>query len=62
MTDITAAIGLRQLDRYLDLVKRREEIIKEYDNTCDELGIYHLNHHTENMDSSNHLSVMVLQK
>lgn len=55
MTDITAAIGLRQLDRYLSLLDRRDEIISRYDNVCDELGIFHLNHHTEAMDSSRHL-------
>ena len=55
MTDIMAAIGLRQLDRYKGLLKRREEIIKRYDETCDELGIHHLVHHASGMDSSNHL-------
>lgn len=55
MTDIMAAIGLRQLDRYLGLLDRRVEIIKKYDAVCDELGISHMVHHTEYMDSSNHL-------
>lgn len=55
MTDIMAAIGLRQLDRYPGLLARRAEIIKKYDAVCDELGIAHLNHHVEGMDSSNHL-------
>lgn len=55
MTDITAAIGLRQLDRYLGMLVRRLEIIKRYDSCCDELGISHLVHHTDYMDSSNHL-------
>lgn len=55
MTDIMAAMGLKQLDRYLQLLKRRAEIIKMYDNTCDKLGIHHLIHHTDFMDSSNHL-------
>jgi len=55
MTDIMAAIGLRQLDRYDELLERRIEIIKRYDEVCDRLGISHLVHHTENMDSSNHL-------
>lgn len=55
MTDIMAAIGLRQLDRYPALLKRREEIIKQYDALCDDLGIMHLKHHVEGMDSSNHL-------
>lgn len=55
MTDIMAAIGLRQLDRYPGLLERRGEIIKRYDKACEELGISHLAHHTEVMDSSNHL-------
>ena len=55
MTDIMAAIGLRQLDRYPGLLERRVEIIRKYDAVCDELGLEHLNHHVEGMDSSNHL-------
>jgi dTDP-4-amino-4,6-dideoxygalactose transaminase len=55
MTDIMAAIGLRQLDRYAGLLDRRIEIIKRYDEACDRLGISHLVHHTDYMDSSNHL-------
>lgn len=55
MTDIMAAIGLRQLDRYQDLLHRRSQIIEMYDAVCDELGIHHLVHHTDLMDSSNHL-------
>lgn len=55
MTDIMAAIGLRQLDRYLGLLDRRCEIVNVYDDACDKLGISHLIHHTDNTDSSNHL-------
>ena len=55
MTDIMAAMGLRQLDRYKDLLARRVEIIEKYDAACDDLGISHLVHHTDFMDSSNHL-------
>lgn len=55
MTDIMAAIGLRQLDRYLGLLERRAEMMKKYDAVCAELGISHMVHHTEFMDSSNHL-------
>ena len=55
MTDIMAAIGLRQLDRYLGLLQRRADIIKRYNAVCDELGISHLVHHTDYMDSSKHL-------
>ena len=59
MTDIMAAIGHRQLDRYNGLLKRRVEILNAYDVACDELGISHLYHHVHTreveMDSSNHL-------
>lgn len=55
MTDVMAAIGLKQLDRYEGLLKRRVEILKKYDETCERLGISHLVHHTDVMDSSNHL-------
>ena len=55
MTDIMAAIGLRQLDRYKGLIGRREKMLRIYDETCDKLKISHLVHHTSYMDSSNHL-------
>lgn len=55
MTDIMAAIGLRQLDRYPELLERRREIIGKYDAMCDELGVKHLVHYTENSTSSGHL-------
>lgn len=55
MMDITAAIGLRQLDRYPGLMERRNAIIKQYDAVCDELGFGHLCHHTNDMESSMHL-------
>lgn len=55
MTDIMAAIGLRQLDRYPGLLDRRVEMMKKYDAVCDELGLEHLVHHTNGIDSSNHL-------
>ena len=55
MTDIMAAIGLKQLDRYLGLLERRAVMMKRYDETCDKLGISHLFHHVKGMDSSNHL-------
>ena len=55
MTDIMAAIGLRQLDRYASLLARRKEIIAKYDAACDELGVKHLVHYGENFASSGHL-------
>lgn len=55
MTDIMAAIGLRQLDRYEGMLRRRGEIIARYDAMCDELGVKHLLHSGEDFQSSNHL-------
>ena len=55
MTDIMAAIGLKQLERYPELLHRREQIIKKYDACCDELGVSHLEHYGENHRSSGHL-------
>lgn len=55
MTDIMAAIGLKQLERYPGLLERRKEIIAKYDAICDELGVKHLVHSGENFQSSNHL-------
>ena len=60
MTDIMAAIGLIQLDRYKGMLSRRQEIIGKYNAVCDELGIAHLIHHTADMASSNHLYLMRL--
>lgn len=55
MTDIMAAIGLRQLDRYAGLLERRKQIIAKYDEMCDELGVMHLNHYGEHHNGSGHL-------
>jgi len=55
MTDVMAGIGLRQLDRYPKLLKRRQEIIGKYDVMCDELGVGHMLHYSNNRTSSGHL-------
>lgn len=55
MTDITAAIGLRQLDRYPGMLKRRKEIITRYDEVCDRLGVERLQHYGADYQSSGHL-------
>lgn len=55
MTDIQAAIGLRQLDRYPGLLQRRKEIIARYDKICDSLGVFHLNHYGKDYSGSGHL-------
>ncbi len=60
MTDIMAAIGLRQLDRYPGILERRKEIIAKYDTMCDQLGVKHLIHYTTDMTSSGHLYLVRL--
>lgn len=55
MTDVTAAIGLRQLDRYQSLLNRRTVLTVRYDAAMDALGVPHLVHHTDRMESSKHL-------
>lgn len=57
MTDITAAIGIKQLERYPSLMERRKEIIGIYDETCDSLGVNHLDHYGENHSGSGHLYI-----
>lgn len=57
MTDITAAIGLGQLDRYEDLLKSRREIITRYNSGFENLPIDVLDHYTDNYTSSGHLYV-----
>lgn len=55
MTDIMAAIGLTQLDRYKGLLAKRRQIIESYDDVCDRLGIDRLAHFAEGNVSSGHL-------
>lgn len=55
MTDIMAAIGLAQMDRYEGLLKRREEIIETYDRALKPLGIQVLDHYSEDHRSTGHL-------
>lgn len=55
MTDIQAAIGLKQLERYPALLQRRQEIIRQYDKALDQLGILHLKHSGEDFQGSGHL-------
>ena len=55
MTDVAAAIGLKQLERYPEFLKRRKEIIKRYDAAFRPLGIKTLEHYTDSSSSSGHL-------
>lgn len=55
MTDIMAAIGLKQLERYPKMLARRREIIGRYDAACDALGVSRLVHFGKDFASSGHL-------
>ena len=55
MTDVAAAIGLKQLERYPDMLKRRRQIIERYDEALRPLGIETLPHYTADHTSSGHL-------
>ncbi|MEG0368354.1 MAG: DegT/DnrJ/EryC1/StrS family aminotransferase, partial [Coprobacillus sp.] len=55
MTDVMAAIGLIQLDRYKDMLNWRHEIIKMYNEAFEKLPISVLNHADSNHRSSGHL-------
>lgn len=55
MTDIQASIGLAQLHRYDDMLKRRFEIIAMYDEAFKAYPIQCLKHISENHRSSGHL-------
>jgi len=55
MTDILAAIGLVQLDRYEALLERRKGIIKTYDRALLPLGVKILRHYGEDFTSTGHL-------
>jgi dTDP-4-amino-4,6-dideoxygalactose transaminase len=55
MTDVAAAIGLKQFERYPDMLRRRREIIEKYDAVLKPLGVETLTHYTDDFESSGHL-------
>lgn len=55
MTDIVAAIGLKQFERYPNMLMRRKEIIKKYDSAFNSLGVKTLLHYADKYESSGHL-------
>lgn len=57
MTDISAALGLAQLDRYPDMLKRRREIIEKYNAALLPVGIKALDHYNGKHSSSGHLYI-----
>lgn len=57
MTDVVAAIGLKQFERYPEMLKRRREIIARYDNALKPLGVKVLSHYIAEHESSGHLYI-----
>jgi len=55
MTDIMGGIGLAQMRRYPEMLKKRKEIIERYNEAFTPLGVEVLNHYDENHQSSGHL-------
>ena len=58
MTDINAAIGLKQLERYDGLLARRKEIIEKYDKAFLDSGLMPLKHFDSDSKSSGHLYLL----
>jgi len=58
MTDIMAALGLAQLKRYSELLQRRKDIIRMYDEGLKGLPVSSLVHFTDTYASSGHLYLM----
>lgn len=60
MTDIAAAIGLVQLRRYAEILKRRRDIVERYDAALKGSNVQTLNHYGADHQSSGHLYLVRL--
>lgn len=60
MTDIMAAIGLVQLNRYPQILCRRKNIIEKYNRAFKDLDVSVLNHYSPTHSSSGHLYLVRL--
>lgn len=60
MTDVVAAIGLVQFERYPKLLARRRQMIERYDEAFKSLNVAVLPHYGENWASSGHLYMVRL--
>ena len=58
MTDIAAAIGLAQMQRYQKMLEKRKNIIKKYDEAFLPMGLLPLKHYTDEYSSSGHLYII----
>ncbi len=60
MTDVIAAIGLVQFERYPDLLARRRAIIEQYNAALGSCNVQVLNHYADDHASSGHLYLVRL--
>jgi len=60
MTDIMAAIGLVQMDRYPEMLKRRQQLVERYNQALKDLPVAVLNHKDTDHCSSHHLYLVRL--
>lgn len=60
MTDIMAAIGLKQFERYPQMLARRREIIERYNAALKDLNVEVLGHYGDDHASSGHLYLVRL--
>lgn len=58
MTDIAAAMGLAQLNRYSELLEKRRKMIEQYDKALKPLGVEVLDHYRNDRTSSGHLYII----
>lgn len=57
MTDIHAALGLAQIERYPAMLVRRKQIIDKYDEAFKPIGVEVLAHYNDDHSSSGHLYI-----
>lgn len=62
MTNLMAALGLAQLERYPSLLKRRKEIVERYETNLKDTGIILMDHFHEGISSSAHLYLVRIPK
>ena len=60
MTDVVAAIGLVQMQRYKGMLDRRRRMIERYDEAFKPLNVAVLNHYNKEHSSSGHLYLVRL--
>ena len=60
MTDIMAALGLVQMERYPEMLKRRQEMVARYNEAFKDLPVAVLNHKDDDHCGSHHLYLVRL--